>query len=359
MSKNQYTFFFILLIGIPLFVNAISISPNVQFSFGCPAGNFPKNCSGNYYFEVSNLTFFRIQLFENKSRWNNKDICRPTPFFQYVYDYPDIFNWECCISDWVAHQTSCTIGDNQTLYYTDNNNCIFPSGLPPDNGSISFCNYCSESLYPTYGDCNENSTQTVNYIDLSQLTCCDITNLPTDCSIRTYPYNDTTFQACNSTSVNIGTPICRNNPELADTGQGSKEDCVIEIPAQYRNEAYKCFSIVKEKDTGQIVQVNPDQNRSNPVLESRDYFPSLYSMVNFYYTSENLIPEKDYVVRMECSSPNRIIYSEYPITRSYENLSWIYYRILWLKGNASYILGGIILFVLISVVALLIMKVLR
>jgi len=356
MSKNLFPFFFLLFLAVAIVSAHITISPNVQFSFGCPAGDFPKNCSGNYYFQVSNLTFFRIQLFDNRSRWDNRDVCRPLPFFQYVNDYPDIFNWECCVSNWVASYTPCSVGDDQQLYYTDTNNCMFPSGMPVDNGTTSSCNYCSESLYPTYGECNDNSTQSVDWIDLNQLTCCDVTNISTDCSIRTYPYSETTYQLCNSTSANIGTPNCRKVPQI---GNNVREDCVVEIPAQYLNEQYKCFSVVKEKDTGQIVQVNPDQNRSNPVYENRQYFTPLYSTINFYYTGENLQPEKDYVVRVECSSQNRIIYSEYTINRQYEDLSWVYHRTVWLKDNSSYITGGIIILLLIVSFGFFIMRLFR
>jgi hypothetical protein len=140
-------------------------------------------------------------------------------------------------------------------------------------------------------------------------------------------------------------------------GNRVREDCVVEIPAQYQNEPYKCFSIVKEKTSGQIVQVNPDQNRTYPVLESREYFTPLYNTVNFYYTGENLQPEKEYVVRMECSSLNRIIYSEYTINRQYEDVSWVYYRTIWLKDNLSYIIGGIILVVVILAVILFVKKI--
>lgn len=362
MSKNRNSFFFLLFLAIAIVSAHITISPNVQFSFGCnPSLPLPQNCSGNYYFKATLLnndsySFFDIKLYSNYSMWDNRMICRQTPFFQYVWNYTDIFNWECCYSNWVAHNTTCTIGDNQTLYYTDSNNCLYSSGLPPDNGTILSCNYCSEDLYPIYGECLDNSTQSINYYDLNQMTCCDVTNLTSDCNIRIYPFNETTYQACNSTSANIGSPSCRKFVEL---GNNIREDCVIEIPEQYRNESYKCFSIVKEKSTGQIVQVNPDQNRTNPVYEERAYFTPMYSTLNFYYTSENLQPEKEYIVRAECSSLNRIIYSEYQIERAYENLSWIYYRILWLKSNAPYIIGGAILLVFISGVGNFIFRLLK
>lgn len=361
MSKTLFPFFFLLFLAVAVVTAHITISPNVQFSFGCdPSLPLPQNCSGNYYFKTTLLnndtpqySFFDIKLYSNYSMWDNRMICRQTPFFQYVWTYPDIFNWECCNSNWQVNYTQCTIGDNHTLNYYDTNNCFFPNNLPPDNGTVSYCNYCSEDLYPTYGECFDNSTQTINWLDLNQPTCCDVTNLPTDCSIYTYPYNDTTYQACNSTSADIGTPNCRKVPLI---GNRVREDCVVEIPTQYMNEGYKCFSLVKDKSSGQIVQVNPDQNRTYPVLESREYFTPLYNVVSFYYTAENLQPEKDYIVRMECSSPNRIIYSEYTINREYEDVSWVFYRIEWLKANASYIIGGVLVIIFISTIGFFILR---
>jgi hypothetical protein len=350
MSKKLFCAFFFLLFLV-FYVRAISISPNVQFSFGCLAGDFPKNCSGNYYFLVSNLTFFDIQLHSNYSMWNYRQICRPTPFFQYVMNYSHIFDWECCVSNWTASYTSCDPNDQQIKYYTDQNMCLFPTPPPADNGTIYYCNYCSEDIYPLTGECSENSTQTLSYVDLNKYLCCDVTNQTSDCSILYTPYNETTYQACNTTSANIGNLNCEKNPYM---GTFKKEDCVAQIPDQYMNEEYKCISLVKTKDTNEIVQVNPQKNQTFPVVESREYFEPLYSRINFYYTSHNLIPEKDYVLRIECSSPNRIIYAEQPINRFYENLDWIGFRLQWAIANAGYIVAGIFLIVLLIIVVKLV-----
>jgi len=360
MEKKSFLFFFTLFLAIAFVSGDITISPNVQISFGCPSGAFPKNCSGTYYFKETLLnnqspqySFHDIKIFTNYTMFDNRKICRTPPFFQYVFNYTDIFNWECCESNWVASNTSCTIGDNQTLIYTDTNNCLFPSSPPPDNGTISYCNYCSESLIPVFGDCMDDSQQSVNYFDTNQATCCDVTNLPTDCNIFTYPFNETTYQACNSTSANIGSPNCRKIPQI---GNNVREDCVVEIPVQYKSKPYKCFSIVKDNETGQIVQVNPDVNRSRPVVESREYFTPMYGTLQFYYTGENLNPEKAYIVRAECSSPDSIIYSEYQIERQYQDLSWIGYRIIWLRANANYVVAGSLIVLIIGLILIAILR---
>jgi len=343
-AKKTLFFFFLCLIAFA--ESHVYVNPNVYIGYNNVTFLFQNNNTP--------LWFTQIEIWEDRIRYNKTDICITPPAFIYVYDYPDIFNFACCYNTWVANYTSCNTTDQQIKYYYDTNNCFFPNNLPVDNGTTVSCNYCSESIYPTYGECLDNSTQSIDYVDLNQLTCCDATNIPSDCSIRTYPYNTTTYQGCNSTNANIGLANCRKNPEISNR---IREDCVVEIPEQYKNDNYKCFSIVKEKDTGEIVQVNPDQNRTNPVWENREFFTPLYSTINFYYTAENLEPEKEYLVRVECSSPERIIYSEYTIERSYENLSWIFYRIRWLIGNAQYIIGGIVLFAVIISALLLIKKI--
>jgi hypothetical protein len=352
MEKTKYTFFFILLLAI-VFVSAhITIKPNVQFSFGCdPSLPLPQNCSGNYYFnntllnnESPQYSFFNIKLYSNYSMWDNKTICRPTPFYQYVYTYSDIFNWECCISNWVAYNTTCDVTDHNTKYYLDSNNCLISNGLPADNGTIQSCNYCSEDLFQYVGECTENSTQTIDYTDLNKFTCCDVTNISTDCSILTYPYNETTYQDCNSTKANIGTLNCEVNPHLSPF---EKQDCVAEIPVQYMSlgESYKCVSYVKDKLSGEIVQVNPE-NQTLPVRESRLYFEPMGSVVNFYYTSKNL-KAKAYDIGVECSSASRILYSEQPINAQYEDLSFVFTRSEWLGMNAGYLALGMVLLLII------------
>lgn len=367
LDEMQYTkkiaFFFLFFLVLPLIFSDIIIEPDVLFSFGCePDEPLTQNCTsgGNYLFktillnnETPPYSFSDIKLYRNYSVWDNNVICRNIPFFQPVWTYSDIYNWICCESYWVANYTPCTIGDNHTLIYYDANRCLFPTNIPVDNGTISYCNYCSEDLQVIYGECLDNSTQSVTWVDLNQFICCDVTNLPSDCSIRTYPYNETTYQFCKSKNAFIGTPNCRKNPKISDR---IREDCIIEIPDEYKNEDYKCFSIVKEKDTGKIVQVNPDRNRTYPVLESRDYFKPLYNTINFYYTGQNLRPDRDYIVRLECSSSERFIYSEYEIKRDYEDISWIFYRIKWLKENTHYIVMGIIVLIILLLIFLLIVN---
>lgn len=346
--RNSTVFFFVLAFVslISIFnVKAISVSSDVQFSFGCPVGDLPKNCSGNYKFEVDNLTFFDIQLYPTYSLWDLRPICKTLPFFQLVHTYPDIYADECS-SVWVEQFTPCSVHDNQTKYYIDTMGYYDPLTLPLDNGTTVSCNFCSQDLIETLGVCSENSTQSISWTDYHQSICCDITNFISDCSIREYPFNETTIQTCNSTMANIGKPNCRENPQIGDN---VREDCVVEIPTQYMNEDYKCLSLVKEKDTGYIVQINP-KNSTGSIYETKDYFTPMYSSLNFYYTGKDLQPDKEYIVRAECSSTNRTIYSEYTIQRGYEDLSWVYFRTVWLKNNASYIIGGGLLVIFIIVV---------
>jgi len=358
MEKKAFLFFFTLFLAIAFVSGDITISPNVQISFGCPSGAFPKNCSGTYYFKETLLnnqspqySFHDIKIFTNYTMFDNRHICRTPPFFQYVWNYSDIFNWECCISNWVAYNSTCDITDHNFKYYLDSQNCIFPNGLPVDNGTIQSCNYCSQDLFQSLGECTENSTQTIDYTDLNKGACCDITGIPSDCDIYTYPFNETTSQSCNSTRAKMTTLKCQINPNM---GEFKKEDCVAEIPVQYMsmNEPYKCVSYVKKKNTGEIVQVNPE-NQTLPVRESRLYFEPLGSVVNYYYTSKNLVPETEYIQGVECSSANRILYSEQPMTRNYEDLSFVFFRAEWLKANTGYIAMGIFVLLVLSILFLI------
>lgn len=88
-----------------------------------------------------------------------------------------------CVEDWSASYSSCTAGDNQTLLYTDLNDCGTYDDLPLDNGTISSCNYCTASYTENIDNCVKIYTWD-NYE-----TCCAVTGIPADCP--TIPENVT------------------------------------------------------------------------------------------------------------------------------------------------------------------------
>jgi len=93
-----------------------------------------------------------------------------------------------CNEDWTANYTTCTIGDNQTLFYTDANTCGTFVDLPGDNGTISACNYCTLSSHTEQTGCVNFEITTFSVYD-NFGTCCNVTNLASDCTL---PGNTTT-----------------------------------------------------------------------------------------------------------------------------------------------------------------------
>ena len=119
----------------------------------------------------------------------------------------DYFNVEvvfACVEDWTANYTTCTIGDNQTLTYTDGNACGTFVDLPGDNGTISGCNYCTMSSHIEQTGCVNFEITTFSVYD-NFATCCNLTNLASDCTL---PGNTTTgcagiHQASDTASIII------------------------------------------------------------------------------------------------------------------------------------------------------------
>lgn len=134
-------------------------------------------------------------------------------YFQYQFSYNtldqsytpelwavDVFYDGVCTPNWVAqYDTPCLINDSHFKYYTDINSCNTVVGLPSDNGTTVACNYCSQDIKQVYGTCAYNGSTfvTTNYYeDLNYNTCCNVTNITSDCGINYTPYNQTTVTPC-------------------------------------------------------------------------------------------------------------------------------------------------------------------
>jgi hypothetical protein len=90
-----------------------------------------------------------------------------------------------CVENWTASYTPCSIGDNQTLIYTDDNNCGTFGDLPIDNGTISACNYCTlqyhvENSYNSTCIGQGDSYDVLYFLD-NYGTCCNLTGKFEDC----------------------------------------------------------------------------------------------------------------------------------------------------------------------------------
>lgn len=89
------------------------------------------------------------------------------------------FTVEDCPENWMPTYSTCSISDEQVLTYDDLNACGTTSDLPPDNGTISSCNYCTGIYQETVNNCLKRYDW-VNYE-----TCCAVTGLYDDCEIPT------------------------------------------------------------------------------------------------------------------------------------------------------------------------------
>jgi len=82
-----------------------------------------------------------------------------------------------CVEDWSPSYSACSISDNQTLSYTDNNACGTFIDLPLDDGTVSNCNYCTIDYTETVDNC----ATTYDYNNYGA--CCGLTGFPDDCTL--------------------------------------------------------------------------------------------------------------------------------------------------------------------------------
>jgi hypothetical protein len=118
------------------------------------------------------------------------DGTRP-PYLTINGEYP-------CDENWTPIYSSCTIGDNQTLIYTDTNHCGTHDNVPLDNGTTSSCNYCtlSESSHTIC----ENSLYKTYYTNDNSASCCDLTGLPADCTLTANSTGASCYVSAHSSS---------------------------------------------------------------------------------------------------------------------------------------------------------------
>lgn len=263
-----------------------------------------------------------------------------------------------CIESWVSNPVNCQINDSYLLTYNDTNVCNTTFNLPVNNGTFQFCNYCTEELVQLLGNCTIGNNQTVDYYDNNKTSCCDVTGLGSDCTITYYPYNETTSQFCHFYDVGLGELNC---PSQFDFTVREKEYCIAHIPSNFSNESFKCISFVKDLNSSVIIQTNPEyRERASTFFdlkqdpETREYFAPANLLVNFYYTKKNLDPEHDYVANIECCSEQRCLVSAQPFQVGYENLDFVFFRTRWLMENSAYaIAGALVLLVLLIILFVL------
>ena len=91
---------------------------------------------------------------------------------------------DVCFENWILNSTACNILDNRTIEYFDANSCGTFDDLPADNGTIEFCDFCSEPFQCSlFDDSCGAGASTLNCLatETQNPSCCATTNLTSDC----------------------------------------------------------------------------------------------------------------------------------------------------------------------------------
>jgi hypothetical protein len=232
-----------------------------------------------------------------------------------------------CIPNWVAIFDDCQINNTHFVFYNDTNVCDTSVNLPVDNGTYVYCDYCSEDISGPYyipEICPLNQSRLRYYIDNNYDSCCMITALLSDCSVDYSPYMNETVN-CTYLSTDI-TLYVDNEPYLND-----RIDILADINI---SNATKCWTYVKSENG--LLQTSPRKTVYSDSLffakksESREYFTPVKGKINAYYTDENLIPSKQFILGISCSlDDGSVVSGEQYITPRYDDLRVITARTVW------------------------------
>jgi len=102
-----------------------------------------------------------------------------------------------CIPEWVQVTTgegSCTINDSRIIIFNDTANCNTTWLLPPSNGSIEYCDFCTPNWVPNATECSPEGYQNISYYDINQ--CYTLTNNTNDLLGRPADYVSTCIPGC-------------------------------------------------------------------------------------------------------------------------------------------------------------------
>jgi len=128
----------------------------------------------------------------------------------YLQKYPGTLI-EFCSPNWTKEDNNCQITDKKLISYS--NDCEIDGKIPSDNGTYTYCNYCSQNiqgpLYTNWSICSSNGMQTrvKYYVDTNYTNCCTLTELSSDCGIKDSKYNNITEDSsCNSFVLTLNTP---------------------------------------------------------------------------------------------------------------------------------------------------------
>lgn len=107
----------------------------------------------------------------------------PASNFSNTIEVTTLFGEIPCVEDWIPYYTTCTVGDNQTLYYLDNSSCGTFDDLPGDNSTVSSCNYCTLSYHLEETGCQVDLTDITYAVYDNYESCCALTGISADCDL--------------------------------------------------------------------------------------------------------------------------------------------------------------------------------
>ena len=246
---------------------------------------------------------------------------------------------DCVTCTDVGTQDACSIYDNTTIYHV-----FEPVGCSVDFNESIFCDYCSQDLNQVLGECQINNTQSVSYYDANFFSCCDVTGWASDCFILDYPYNETTSQACSFLTQDFVCVI----PALAELRSEMAFTCLLP------SDDFTC--VVNVYEDGRLLQVNPQAKDyatglftlKGERIEDKEYFSPNNNVVNAYFTDDNLLTDKAFMVETSCSDGSQVIKSQYMVEPFYNTLGGVNNRLVWAKDNAIYMMIAGLIVVLVA-----------
>ena len=203
------------------------------------------------------------------------------------------------------------------------------------------CDYCTPD-WEISSTCQTNNTEFRQYADSNS--CYAITALYADSCSYTFADCDTLI-SCSYLKSDMDCDF-DVNPLINIVGNKIYWKCTIPNSSI----DYKCVSYVNLD--GSIIQTSPQQKTySSGVVpiqqETREFFTATNGLVNPYFTTENLKPNIQYIMGVECSYPGGTLKSEHYVTPLYRNLEDLAFRGVWFKDNIGFIIGGLIAFIII------------
>jgi hypothetical protein len=262
-----------------------------------------------------------------------------------INDTNQIFVNLSCVPLWnLSISTPCQTDNTRYVEYSDLNNCGSSYGLPADNGTYVYCDYCTPDLSGVIYDPVDcvSGNQSRYYIDNNYASCCVVTGLASDCLTDYPPYDNITI-ICSPLASDIAV-VADDKPYLADR---------IDVLADMNmSNATKCWSYVKSENG--ILQTNPKKTDYSDALftskktETREYFTPVMGQVNAYYTNENLVAYKNFTLGVTCAlDDGTVVTGEKIIQPQYDDLRRVTARSAWLTEQMGLLVITVILFVII------------